>query len=214
MSKSKTSKYEIKLNKGQLIFSALALIVSLLLTYSLGVLTGMKFPYGTQHTDISPSAQNVPPKPSPSDQKHLDSFKTSRTEGDKTIHQFTFYDTLPKNTETPLVLEKKKAPAKNKKKRSSTKKAKAKEKGLDRGIVTLRYTIQLGSFQQKEKAYALQNKLKKQGYLAHVTPQKIENRGTWYRVRMGSFNSPKEAQKWVSKLGGISPPPFITSATD
>jgi cell division protein FtsN len=214
MSKSKTSKYEIKLNKGQLLFSAIALIVSLLLTFSLGVLTGMKFPYAKQLTDISLPAQNTPLMPSPSDPKHLDSFKTSRTEGDKTIHQFTFYDTLPKNIETPLVQEKKKAPAKNKKKRASTKKAKKKEKRLDREIVTLRYTIQLGSFQQKEKAYALQNKLKKQGYLAHVTPQKIENRGTWYRVRMGSFNSPKEAQKWVSKLGSLSPPPFITSATD
>jgi len=214
MSKSKTSKFEIKLNKGQLIFSAIALVVSLLLTYSLGVLTGIKFPYAKQTTDISPPAQDTPIKPSPSDQKYLESFKTSRTEGDKTIHQFTFYDNLPKDSETPLVKETKKAPAKNKKNRSAAKKAKAKEKRVEKSIVTQRYTIQLGSFQQKEKAYALQNKLKKQGYLVHVTPQKIENRGTWYRVRMGSFTSPKEAQQWVSKLGGISPPPFITSATD
>jgi len=214
MSKNKPSKFEIKLNKGHLIFSAIALIISLLITYSLGVLTGIRFPYGKQHTDISPPAQDIPLKPPPSDQKYLDSLKTSRTEGDKTIHQFTFYDTLPKDSETPLAPETKKPPAKNKKKPSATKKTKGKEKGVDKGIVTKRYTIQLGSFQQKEKAYALQNKLEKQGYLVHVTPQKIENRGTWYRVRMGSFTTPEEAQQWISKLGALSPPPFITSATD
>jgi len=76
------------------------------------------------------------------------------------------------------------------------------------------FTIQLGSFKEKEKAYALQNKLKKQGYLVRVTPKKIEDKGTYYRVRMGNFNTPEEAQKWVSKLRDLSPPPFITSTPD
>ncbi len=70
MSKSKTSKHEIKLNKGQLIFSAIALTISLLITVSFRVLTGIRVPYNQQFTDISPPAQDTPLKPSPSDQKH------------------------------------------------------------------------------------------------------------------------------------------------
>ncbi|MBW2221158.1 MAG: SPOR domain-containing protein [Deltaproteobacteria bacterium] len=65
-----------------------------------------------------------------------------------------------------------------------------------------------------QKQAKRKGKLKKLGYLVYVTPKTIENKGIWYRVRMGNFNSPEEAQEWVSKLGNLSPPPFITSATD
>lgn len=211
---SKTNKYEIKLNSTQILFTTIALIVSFLLTFSLGVLIGMRFPYSKSSKDLTSLAQNASAKPSPPDLKRLESFQRSHTEGDKTIHQFTFYDTLPKNSELPLAQETKKTSAKNKKKTSVIKKDGKKVKPFDQDMVRKKYTIQLGSFKQKEKAYALQNKLKKQGYLVYVTPKKIENRGTWYRVRMGNFNTPEEAQQWVSKLGDLSPPPFITSAID
>ena len=77
-----------------------------------------------------------------------------------------------------------------------------------------RYTIQLGSFTQKEKAYALKNKLKKEGLVARVSERVLNGKGTWYRVRMGSFSTPEEAQQWVENLGDLSPPPFITSSPD
>ena len=76
------------------------------------------------------------------------------------------------------------------------------------------YTIQFGSFKEEEKAHALSNKLNKQGLLAHVSTTHIENRGTFYRVRMGSFDTQEAAKEWASKLPPLSPPPFITSATD
>jgi len=211
---SKANKYNIKLNSTQILFTAIAVIVFLLLTFSLGVLTGVKLPQSKQSTDLTPPVQNESVKASPPNHRPLESFQTSRTEGEKTIHQFTFYDTLPQNSELPLAQEMEKAKATHKKKPSVTKRGNKKDKQFDQDMVRKRYTIQLGSFQQKEKAYALQNKLKKQGYLVYVTPKKIENRGTWYRVRMGNFNTPEEAQHWVSKLGALSPPPFITSTTD
>jgi cell division septation protein DedD len=85
---------------------------------------------------------------------------------------------------------------------------------LSQDNVRKKYTIQLGSFQQKEKAHALQNQLKKQGFLAYVITEKLPERGTWYRVKMGKFDTPEEAQQWITKLGDLSPPPFITYATD
>jgi cell division protein FtsN len=209
----KTNKYEIKLNKKQILFTAIALIASLLLTFSFGVLTGRRLFQSKKSTDLIASIRNKPVTPASSDYKSLESFQTSRTEGEKTIHQFTFYDTLPKKSELPLTQEMEKTSTK-KKKRTLIKKGSKKVKPFDQDMIRKRYTIQLGSFKQQEKAYALQNKLKKQGYLVYVTPKKINGKVTWYRVRMGNFNTPEEAQDWVSKLGTLSPPPFITSATD
>jgi len=208
---SKTNQYEIKLNKKQTIFTAIALMVSLLLAFSLGVLTGIRFPQSKKSTDLTSSAQNALVKASPSDYSPFESFKTSPPQGEKTINQFTFYDTLSKRSDLP---DTEKVKAKKEKRITVTKRDDKKVKPFEQDMVRKRYTIQLGSFQQKEKAYALQNKFKKQGYLVYVTPKKIENRGTWYRVRMGNFNTPEEAQQWVSKLGALSPPPFITSTTD
>lgn len=211
---SKTKKYGIQLTKKQVFFTSIALFVSLLSTFFLGYLIGIRFPLNKKSSHLTSSSQNVLVKSPPPDLKSLESFQTSHTEGEKTIHQFTFYDTLPKRSNLSLTNEKEKVKAKNKKSITATKRDRKKDKRFDQDMVFKRYTIQLGSFQQKEKAYALQNKLKKQGYLVYVTPKKIENRGTWYRVRMGNFETPEEAQHWVSKLGDLSPPPFITSATD
>ena len=210
---SKTKKYEIQFTKKQIFFTVTVLIVSFFLTFASGVIIGNRFLDSRQSSTLTSSAQDTLVKSSSSYNKPFESFKTSQPGGNKTIHQFTFYDTLPENSDLPLTQGKEKAPAK-KKKTSVLKRDEKKDKLLDRNMVRKRYTIQLGSFQQKEKAYALQNKLKKQGYLVHVTPKKINDKGTWYRVRMGNFSTPEEAQEWVSKLGTLSTPPFITSATD
>lgn len=205
---AKTKKYEITLGRKQAFFTMLTLIASFFLTFALGVVIGTKSTY------FKSLVQNEKVESSPKELLPLESFKTSRSEGEKTVHQFTFYDTLPKRSELPLNDKTEKVKAKDKKKASVAKKSTKKAKTPDQDMLRTRFTIQLGSFQQKEKAYALQNKLKKQGYLVRVTPKKIDDKGTYYRVRMGSFNTPEEAQEWVSKLGGLSPPPFITSTPD
>ena len=209
---SGTKKYEIQFTKKQIFFTVTALISSFLLAFASGILIGNKFLGNKDSSHFTSPAQDTLVKPPSSDNKPLESLKKSPPEEEKNITKFTFYDTLPKQTELPLIKEMEKGKAK-KQRISSTKRSSKKVKQFDQDIVRKGYTIQLGSFQQKEKAYALQNKLKKQGYLVHVTPKKIE-RGIWYRVRMGNFDTPEEAQEWVSKLGALSPPPFITSATD
>ena len=210
----KTKKYEIQFTKKQIFLTVIALISSFLLAFASGILIGNRFLDNKNTLELASSDQNALVKSPASDNRPSESSKNSYPEEKKNDTQFTFYETLPERSELPLAKEVKKPKASQEKRISSKKRSSKRVKQFDQDIVRKGYTIQLGSFQQKEKAYALRNQLNKHGYLAYVTPKTIENKGIWYRVRMGNFNSPEEAQEWVSKLGNLSPPPFITSATD
>ena len=211
---SKTKKYEIQFTKKQILLTVIALISSFLMAFASGILIGNRFLDNRKTLELASSDQNALVKSHPPNNGSSESSKNGHTEEKKNDTQFTFYETLPKRSEIPLAEDVKKAKASQEKRISSKKRRTKRVEPFDQDIVRKGYTIQLGSFQQKEKAYALQNKLKKHGYLVYVTPKTIENKGIWYRVRMGNFDSPEEAQEWVSKLGKLSPPPFITSATD
>jgi cell division septation protein DedD len=211
---SGTKKYEIQFTKKQIFFTVTALISSFFLAFASGILIGNRFLDNKKTLELASSDQNALVKSPSLDNRPSESSKNSPAEEKKNDTQFTFYKTLPERSELLLAKEVKKEKASQDKRISSKKGSSKRVKQFDQDIVRKGYTIQLGSFQQKEKAYALQNKLKKYGYLVYVTPKTIENKGIWYRVRMGNFNSPEEAQGWVSKLGNLSPPPFITSATD
>jgi cell division protein FtsN len=206
----KTKNYQIQLSKKQVFFTVLSLLLCFLLTFALGAITGIRYFGNSSDPLITSSIQEEVDTPPRTNYGSLESRTVREPEGDKVVHEFTFYDTLPENADAPVP----KAPAQmvesGKNKEAKTGKAiPSKKEGPPE-----KYTVQFGSFQQKEKAYALSNKLKKQGYLTHVTITKIENKGTFYRVRMGSFSAQEEAQEWISKLGSHSPPPFITSDTD
>jgi cell division septation protein DedD len=211
---SGTKKYEIQFTKKQIFFTVTALISSFFLAFASGILIGNRFLDNKKTLELASSDQNALVKSPSLDNRPSESSKNSPAEEKKNDTQFTFYKTLPERSELLLAKEVKKEKASQDKRISSKKGSSKRVKQFDQDIVRKGYTIQLGSFQQKEKAYALQNKLKKHGYLVYVTPKTIENKGIWYRVRMGNFNTPEEAQGWVSKLGNLSPPPFITSATD
>jgi cell division septation protein DedD len=43
-------------------------------------------------------------------------------------------------------------------------------------------------------------KLNNKGYLAHVVPAELGERGTWHRVRVGQFASKQEAETLADKL--------------
>jgi len=209
---SKAKHYEIHLTKKQAFFSVLAIIVCFLLAFSLGTITGIKYFNETGTLLLSPATQDETNVPALEDLGTLESRTVSNPEGDTVVHEFTFYDTLPENGDTPLPqtpVEKKES---RQEKPSPTKNS-AKKRDLKREVSPQKYVIQFGSFQEKEKAYALANKLTKQGHLVHVTTTTIEQR-TWHRVRMGPFNTQEEAQGWASRLPPITPPPFITSLKD
>lgn len=206
---SKAKHYEIHLTKKQAFFTVLALIVCCFLVFSLGTIIGMKYFNDTGTPLLPPANQDETTAPPIANFGTLESRTVSNPEGDKEVHVFTFYDTLPKNEDIPLP----QTPAAKKKsgnEKLSPTKTSAKNKELTREVSPQKYVIQFGSFQEKEKAYALANKLNKQGHLVHVTTNTIEQK-TWHRVRMGPFNTQEEAQGWASRLPPISPPPFITS---
>jgi len=209
---SKAKHYEIHLTKKQAFFTVLAITVCFLLAFSLGAITGMKYFNDTGTSLLTSSGHRETSTPSVSNLGTLESRTVSNAEGDKVIHEFTFYDTLPKNGDTPLP----QTPAEKKKIREekpSPTKTSPKNKEITKEVSPQKYVIQFGSFQQQEKAYALSNKLNKQGHLVHVTTNTIEKK-TWHRVRMGPFNTQEEAQSWASRLPSISPSPFITSLKD
>jgi len=52
-----------------------------------------------------------------------------------------------------------------------------------------KYTLQLSSFQDRAEADAFLSSLKAQGYQAHVTEATVSGKGTFYRVRMGTYKS-------------------------
>ena len=66
-----------------------------------------------------------------------------------------------------------------------------------------KYTVQLGSFQNIDAAYALEKKLLNKGYPCFVIKAAIPKKGTWYRVRVGTFNTKEKADAYAEQLKNI-----------
>ena len=66
-----------------------------------------------------------------------------------------------------------------------------------------KYTVQLGSFQNIDAAYSLEKKLLAKGYPCFVIKAAIPKKGTWYRVRVGTFNTKEKAVLYSEQLKNI-----------
>jgi cell division septation protein DedD len=76
---------------------------------------------------------------------------------------------------------------------------------------TLRYTIQVASYPARDMAEEDVKRMKKRGYAAFVKENEIPEKGTWYRVRVGSFKNRASAERLAGELKskeGLDP--FIT----
>ena len=60
------------------------------------------------------------------------------------------------------------------------------------------YTLQLSAFQTREEADRFAAKLRGRGYAPYVVTAQLPGKGTWYRVRMGSFDSKDRAQHYLA----------------
>jgi DedD protein len=56
-----------------------------------------------------------------------------------------------------------------------------------------RYTLQLSSFQDRAEAEAFLSSVKAQGFTAQITQAEVEGKGTFYRVRTGTYRSMEAA---------------------
>ena len=63
-----------------------------------------------------------------------------------------------------------------------------------------KYTVQLGSFQNIDTAYKLEKSLNQKGYPSFVIKAVIPEKGTWYRVRVGTFNNKEKAGEYGKKI--------------
>lgn len=72
----------------------------------------------------------------------------------------------------------------------------------------LRYTVQTASYPEKGMAEKDVKHLKTRGYAAFVASSELQGKGTWHRVRLGSFSSravAEKLQKTLQAKEGISP---------
>ena len=60
------------------------------------------------------------------------------------------------------------------------------------------FTLQLSSTQSHEEADRFAAKLRDRGYAPYIVKAEVPGRGTWYRVRMGSFATKAAAQHYLA----------------
>jgi tetratricopeptide (TPR) repeat protein len=70
------------------------------------------------------------------------------------------------------------------------------------------FTVQVGSFEDKNRALALSNELKDAGHYAYIVETTSDNR-IFYRVRVGQMTSLKDAKDMETKLAQLGYPTLI-----
>ncbi|HEX8536314.1 MAG TPA: SPOR domain-containing protein [Cystobacter sp.] len=60
------------------------------------------------------------------------------------------------------------------------------------------FTLQISAFQNRPEAERFAAKLRDRGYAPFIVPAEVPGKGTWYRVRMGSFPSKDAASRYLS----------------
>lgn len=62
------------------------------------------------------------------------------------------------------------------------------------------YAVQLYSFKEKSRADTMVNTLKAQGKPAYMQMSDLGDKGTWYRVRVGSYATADEAKAMLAEI--------------
>ena len=60
------------------------------------------------------------------------------------------------------------------------------------------FTLQLSAFQTRDEADRFVARLRDRGYAPYIVAAEVANKGTWYRVRMGSFPSRDAASRYLA----------------
>lgn len=60
------------------------------------------------------------------------------------------------------------------------------------------FTLQISAFQNRPEAERFAAKLRDRGYAPYIVPAEVPHKGTWYRVRMGSFPSKDAAARYLA----------------
>jgi DedD protein len=60
------------------------------------------------------------------------------------------------------------------------------------------FTLQISAFQSREEADRFAARLRDRGYAPYILAAEVPSKGTWYRVRMGSFPSKDAASRYLA----------------
>ncbi|MFP2897766.1 SPOR domain-containing protein, partial [Corallococcus sp. 4LFB] len=60
------------------------------------------------------------------------------------------------------------------------------------------FTLQLSAFQSRQDADRFAARLRDKGYAPYILAAEVPGKGTWYRVRMGSFASKEAAGRYLT----------------
>jgi cell division septation protein DedD len=60
------------------------------------------------------------------------------------------------------------------------------------------FTLQLSAFQTREEADRFAGRLRDRGYAPYIVAAEVSGKGTWYRVRMGSFPTREAATRYLA----------------
>ena len=71
------------------------------------------------------------------------------------------------------------------------------------------YTIQVAAVKAAKDADRLVAQLKQKGYAAYRTISKVQDKGIWFRVRVGKYNSRTDASDTMQKLKKAGMKPII-----
>jgi cell division protein FtsN len=71
------------------------------------------------------------------------------------------------------------------------------------------YTVQAASFKKAKDADQLVARLKQKGFPAYRTLGKVPQKGIWFRIRIGKYNSRTEANKTLNRLKKLGFKPIV-----
>ncbi|MCP3099603.1 SPOR domain-containing protein [Myxococcus sp. K15C18031901] len=60
------------------------------------------------------------------------------------------------------------------------------------------FTLQLSAFQDKQEADRFAGRLRDRGYAPYIVTAEVSGKGTWYRVRMGTFATKDAASRYLA----------------
>ena len=71
------------------------------------------------------------------------------------------------------------------------------------------YTLQVSSVRRRDEAQALATAMTRQGLQAYITAATIPAKGTWYRVRVGHYDSVQAANVAKANLAQSDIPAWV-----
>ena len=79
------------------------------------------------------------------------------------------------------------------------------------GMKNIPFTIQVASFKDKAKAEKVVNDLNKNQFSAYIVANTTPDKGTWYRVYAGKFETKDQAEASLTKIKATYKESFIIS---